>query len=76
MELQTGGGQRGIGSKVPFAGEENADGIVVGVCGVRHYYLDESLQKVIVLMKDKNPYLKSYKLNSIFMVIKCIKTRF
>ena len=29
MELQTGGGQRGIGSKVPFAGEENADGIVV-----------------------------------------------
>ena len=32
--------------------------------------------KVIVFMKDKNPYLKSYKLNSIFMVIKSIKTRF
>ena len=47
MELQTGGGQRGIGSKVPFAGEENEDGIVVGVCDGRHYYLDESLQKLL-----------------------------
>ena len=45
MELQTGRGQRGIGSKVLFAGEENEDGIVGGVYEGRHDHLDQSLQK-------------------------------
>ena len=45
MELQTGGGQRGIGSKVQFAGEENEDDIVGGVCEGIHDHLDKSLQK-------------------------------
>ena len=45
MDLQTGRGQRGIGSKVQFAEEEDEDDIVVGVRERRNYFLDKSLQK-------------------------------